>query len=193
MSGNLQFDLNKDSKVCNGHGTCEGRRQSFGGRLYELDDVSNTETQALLCGTNNDKTPLLGLCRCTEDFEGPTCAIPKTEKACNNHGVAEAGQCKCEQGYYGLYCNIPAGNTGAAAAANDLEACLQYENINDELVLVECNDVSGNSKCETGLKCQSCPDPRLDENLGCREYKTSEIDAFVASHVVPKRQATACV
>lgn len=189
LSGNQRFSQDA-SLVCNGHGTCEGRYQTFGGRMYGNEvQVSDTATSALLC----DHQPRLGLCKCDSNFEGPTCAIPKTEAACNNHGVPAAGQCKCDNQHFGLYCQFGPDNSGAAAVANELEGCLQYEHIGDVGVLVECNDLSGKSKCITGLKCQSCPDPRLDENTGCREYKDIEVDVYVNTTVLPKRQPGACL
>ena len=180
-------------KVCNGHGTCEGRLQTFGGRMFGSNKVSNTNTNELLCGSDNKPhKALLGLCRCTADYGGPTCAIPLTNAACNNNGVAQAGYCKCDQDHFGMYCQYLAGNLAAEAVANNLDACLQYTLIDNDPVLVECNDLSGSSKCDTGLRCQSCSDSRLDETLGCREYKESVVTQFIEDNVLPKRKAGAC-
>ena len=191
LSGNQAYE--KIKHVCNGHGTCEGRMQTFGGRMFGSNLVSNTNTDELLCG--NDNSPhaaLLGLCKCTPDFGGPTCAIPLTNAACNSHGIALSGYCKCDQDHFGMYCQFVKSNVGASAVANDLDACMQYQSFGLEFVLVECNDKTGNSKCDTGLRCQSCADSRLDEALGCREYKEDVVTQFIQEQVLPKRKQNAC-
>ena len=106
--------------------------------------------------------------------------------------MAQAGYCKCDESHFGMYCQFTTGNIAAEAVANDLDACLQYELIDDQPVLVECNDLTGNSKCNTGLRCQQCADSRLDETLGCREYKELIATQFIENQVLPKRRTGAC-
>lgn len=188
-----QAELNLS--ICNGHGKCMGRTKTFGGKLYGMspaDFVVDKDADLLLCGD----TPQLGLCECDEDFEGPTCAMPKTQAACGAHGTlknfpTKYSYCDCERGYIGMYCDMY-DNTGVSSQSTFVSMCQVAQRLPSGAVqLIDCNDATGNTKCSSG-RCSTCSHPLLDPDAMCREYKDIVLTTK-QENVRKKRRQSSCI
>ena len=153
----------------------------------------------------------LGLCQCGKDRNGPTCAMPATDEACNSakgrgHRVpigetpSDYGDvdqyyyCVCSAGYYGMYCenggklDIDYVESGDASQTVDMGPCvaLVFSTETSALSIQECN---GQAQCIDG-QCGECADRRLDPFTSCREYKAKGSRGIRTRHQLGLLQKT---
>ena len=209
LSGEQQYALaTTESRTCNSRrhiqrGTCNGYSNTYSGIANRPADVAMPSTGSLLC---EGDTPhfTLGMCTCTEDWEGPTCAAPKTQAACGNDGTLVTtgivspysnityNKCVCKY-MTGHYCSGNAVDTiyKFATAELTLAESIQLLPPNDRPALVVCNDPSEGTVAVNG-RCESCSDPSLDPFSMCIEYKATGVDGIVDGHVSRVRDRSNC-
>jgi len=175
------------------HGYCMGEPSTYSGRSEKISNRVQMPSSgdALLCpadgGQNTSSALQLGLCKCTKDFNGPTCAMPKTVAACGGgqNTIVSLPQspysdgeqyhvCICHPPWSGFYCNWR--SDGAQLPGT----CESIEVIGDEPTTIECN---GMARCLGGSCGSSCgDDPTLDPYAYCREYKAVGPHGIRARH-----------
>ena len=213
LSGEQQYALAAtESRTCNNkgiitRGTCNGQPNTYSGIAVKPADVLMPSAGSLLCEGNAPHFTL-GMCTCTEDWEGPTCAAPKTQKACGDDGTLVStgvispysnimyNKCVCRF-RTGHYCAGNAVDTiyKFAAAELTLAQSIQLLPPNDLPALVVCNDPraadEGGTVAVNG-RCESCSDPSLDPFSMCIEYKATGVDGIVAQHQARVRDRSNC-
>lgn len=218
-SGEQLYALASDvSRVCNKHGKCMGKVNTYSGiDDYPHDVVDAPQGASLLCEQGMSPHYQLGQCLCDEGWEGPTCAMPTLESSCGIGGKLTSigrisphhstGQpynyCKCDQpddsstaraGHYCMGSTTTDNIYGFASA--ELMPCQSIQLImtgsSITPTLVECNDPSGKSPCDAAGLCQTCADTELDPDALCIEYKHSGTGGIVAAHVARVKARAQC-
>jgi hypothetical protein len=154
------------------------------------------------------------LCKCGEDWEGPTCAAPKTQAACGDDGeLVSTGvisdysgmdrpynKCVCKKSLVpgvnaktGHYCNGNAADNIWSFAAAELELGESIQRMPPAMRAkkVVCNDPTGATVAVNG-RCESCADPSLDPFSMCIEYKAYGVDGIVDQHKARVRDRSNC-
>jgi len=166
------------------HGHCMGQPTTYSGRGIAAPDELRVKLPdggagTLLCPagvTNTSASLQLGLCQCTEDYNGPTCAMPKTVKACGGElagsvwalaasPYADGEQyhvCKCKPPFSGFYCQYSSKGQQSTHLCNAVELIARVP------TQIACN---GEAECSANGCGSSCADPYLDPFTYCREYK----------------------
>lgn len=199
-------------------GKCLGAPNTYSGIANNPTDVTDvtSATESLLCEDGTSKQLQLGLCQCEDGWEGPTCAMPTQDDSCGSGGVlttigrvsphSESGQaysyCKCKapedgsQARTGHYCGgNTVGNIYGFASA-ELMPCQSIQNIQSGpeqgARVVECNDPTGNSPCDSSGFCQTCAHIDLDPDALCIEYKAVGPGGIVSAHQAQVKARAAC-
>ena len=219
LSGEQQYAVAAaESRTCNTdllvkRGTCNGHPNTYSGIAEQPNDVAKPAVGSLLC-EGDEPHFILGLCKCGEDWEGPTCAAPKTQAACGDYGelvstgvISEYSgmdrpynKCVCKKSLVpgvsaktGHYCNgNAAGNIWSFAAAElELGESIQRIPPGMRAQKVVCNDPTGATVAVNG-RCESCADPSLDPYSMCIEYKAYGADGIVEQHKARVRDRSNC-
>lgn len=209
-SGEQLYALASDrSTVCNGHGRCMGKPNTYSGISESPGNVADApQGDSLLCEDVTGAQYQLGQCLCDDGWTGPTCAMPTDTASCGTGGVltslgrvsphharGEAYQyCKCDTAPDGSTARTGHYCEGQSVADNiygfaspELMPCQSIQLISSGFAitptLVECNDPSGKSPCDVAGLCQTCADDNLDPAAVCIEYKAMHggiVDAHIA-------------
>lgn len=216
-SGEQLFRLSDQPvRVCNNvdnvqRGRCLGWAHTFSGN--QESDALSAPSNELLCSSRSATQLQLGLCKCNEGWEGPTCAMPTLQSSCGGEGIltnitgtsqfkSPSGvpstpymYCKCQKNT-GFYCSENEVIQRLAFAIPFLRPCQSIQFVVTGNVrgaqIVECNDPTGNSPCDASGYCSSCAEPELDPFSLCREYKAYGPDGIVEKHQAKVAERSGC-